>query len=68
MAPAILPFLHQQDWNGKIVVPFQTHGGWLGNVLADIAAVCRGVKVTCDRQVKFGSTSGDPMETPETEV
>ena len=68
MAPAVLTFLHQQDWNGKIVVPFQTHGGWPGHVLADIAAACHGAKVTCNMQVKFDSNGGDHMETPEAEV
>lgn len=68
MAPAVLTFLHQQDWNGKIVVPFQTHGGWPGHVLADIAAACHGAKVTCNMQVKFDSNGGDRMETPEAEV
>lgn len=68
MAPAVLTFLHQQDWNGKIVVPFQTHGGWPGHVLADIAAACHGAKVTCNMQVKFDSNGGDHMETSEAEV
>lgn len=68
MAPAVLTFLHQQDWSGKIVVPFQTHGGWPGHVLADIAAACRGAKVICDMQVKFDSNGGNHLGTPETEV
>ena len=68
MVPAVLTFLHHQDWNGKIVVPFQTHGGWPGHVLADIAAACRGAKVTCDMQVKFDSNGGNHLETSETEV
>lgn len=68
MAPAVFTFLHQQDWNRKIVVPFQTHGGWPGHVLADIAAASRSAKVTCDMQVKFDSNGGDHMETPEAEV
>ncbi|HIQ77288.1 MAG TPA: NAD(P)H-dependent oxidoreductase [Candidatus Faecousia excrementipullorum] len=68
MAPAVLTFLHQQDWHGKTVVPFQTHGGWPGHVMQDIAAACRGAKVTCDIQVKFDSNGGDRLETPETEL
>lgn len=29
MAPAVLSFLKIHDWNGKMVIPFQTHGdGW----------------------------------------
>lgn len=26
MAPAVLSFLKIHDWNGKMVIPFQTHG------------------------------------------
>lgn len=68
MAPAVLTFLHQQDWDGKIVVPFQTHGGWPGHVLEDIAAACCGSEVPCEMQVKFDSTGGDHLETPEAQV
>ena len=68
MAPAVLTFLHQQDWHGKTVVPFQTHGGWPGHVLEDIASACPDAKVTCDMQVKFDSNGGDHLETPEPEV
>lgn len=52
----------------KIVVPFQPHGGWPGHVLEDIAAACRGSEVTCEMQVKFDSTGGDHLETPEAQV
>lgn len=68
MAPAVLTFLHQQDWHGKTVVPFQIHGGWPGHVLEDIASACPDAKVTCDMQVKFDSNGGDHLETPEPEV
>lgn len=68
MAPAVLTVLHRQDWNGKIVVPFQTHGGWPGHVLADIAAACHGAKVACKMQVKFDSNGGDHLETPEAQI
>ena len=68
MAPAVLTFLHQRDWNGKIVVPFQTHGGWPGHVLKDMTAACRGAEVACELQVKFDSNGGNRLETPETEV
>lgn len=68
MAPAVRTFLRQQEWSGKIIVPFQTHGGWPGHVLEDIASVCRGAEVTCDMQVKFDSNGGDHLETPETQI
>lgn len=68
MAPAVLTFLHQQEWNGKTVVPFQTHGGWPGHTLKDIAAVCGGAEIACKMQVKFDSDGGDRLETQETEI
>lgn len=52
----------------KIVVPFQTHGGWPDHVLEDITVACRGAEVACDMQVKFDSNSGNHLETPEAEV
>jgi len=36
MAPAVLSFLKSCDWNGKTVIPFQTHGGWPGHVMKDM--------------------------------
>lgn len=54
--------------SGQNRIGNQTHSGWPGRVPADIAAACRGAKVTCDRPVKFDSTGSAPMETPEAEV
>lgn len=68
MVPAVLTFLHQQDWNGKTAVPFQTHGGWLGHALKDIVAACAGAEPVCGMQVKFNSNGGDRLEIPESEV
>ena len=68
MAPAVLTFLHQQDWNGKIVVPFQTHAGWPGHVLKDVAGACVGAEIVCGMQVKFDANGGDHLDTKETEI
>ena len=68
MAPAVLTFLHQQDWNGKIVVPFQTHAGWPGHVLKNVAGACVGAEIVCGMQVKFDSNGGDHLDTKETEI
>lgn len=45
MAPAVLTFLHQCNFNGKIVIPFATHGGWPGHVLEDIEKACKGAEI-----------------------
>ena len=44
MAPPMLTFLHSQDRTGKTVIPFMTHGGWPGHVIADIKTICAGAK------------------------
>ena len=68
MAPAVLTFLHGQDFTGKKVVPFMTNGGWPGHVIKDMKAACKGAEVTCEMQVQFDSTGGDRLETSEKQI
>jgi flavodoxin len=68
MAPAVLTFLSSQDWNGKTVIPFQTHGGWPGRTLKDIKAVCRGARFVHEKDIQFDSTGGSEMITPAWEI
>ena len=68
MAPAVLTFLHGQDFTGKTVVPFMTNGGWPGHVIKDMKAACKGAEVTCEMQVQFDSTGGDRLETSEKQI
>lgn len=68
MAPAVLTFLKAGDWAGKTVIPFQTHGGWPGHVFRDMKDACRGAAFTHEMQVKFDSSGGDHLETPEGEI
>lgn len=68
MAPAVLTFLHGQDLTRKTVVPFMTNGGWPGHVINDMKEACPGAKFACDMQVKFDSTGGAHLETPESEI
>ncbi len=68
MAPAVRTFLTGQEWVGKMVIPFTTHGGWPGHAIKDIKAACRGAEVVCERDVRFDSRGGDHMETAEKAV
>ena len=68
MAPAVASFLAANDWQGKMVIPFMTNGGWPGHVIDDIKKACRGAVFAPAMQVKFDSTGGSHMETPEAEV
>ena len=68
MAPAMKTFLHNNDFTGKIVVPFMTNGGWPGHVIDDIKKACRGAEFACEMQVRFDSNGGDRLETPESKI
>jgi flavodoxin len=68
MAPAVLTFLNSQDWSGKTVVPFQTHGGWLGHTLKDMKKKCKGAKFANEKAIQFDSTGGSEMITTEKEL
>lgn len=68
MAPAVLTFLHSQDWTGKTVVPFMTNGGWPGHVIKDMKAACPGAETACELQVQFDSNGGDHLETAESKI
>lgn len=68
MAPAVLTFLSGQDWQGKKVVPFMTHGGWPGHVLTDMKAACKGAELVCGEQIQFDDEGGSRMVTPEQEL
>jgi flavodoxin len=68
MAPAVLTFLTGQDWSGKTVVPFQTHGGWPGHALDDMKGACVGARFAHEKDVQFDSTGGSQMITSEEEL
>ena len=68
MAPAVLTFLSSQHWTGKTVIPFMTNGGWPGHVIKDMSRLCKGAQVLHSLEVRFDSSGGDHMETPEKAV
>lgn len=68
MAPPMLTFLHSQDWTGKTVIPFMTHGGWPGHVIADIKTICAGAKFAPDMEIQFDSQGGADMLTDQAEI
>lgn len=68
IAPAVLTFLKAHNWEGKTVIPFQTHGGWPGHVLKDIKKVCIGAEFIHEKAVQFDSNGGAELKTPEKEI
>lgn len=68
MAPAVLTFLKAHAWQGKTVIPFQTHGGWPGHVIKDMKKICQGADFTQEMAVQFDSTGGAELVTAEDEI
>lgn len=68
MAPAVRTFLHGQNWAGRRMIPFATHGGWPGHVIPDMEEGCPGADISCQMEVRFDSDGGDRMETPEADI
>ena len=68
IAPAVLTFLNSYDWQGKTIIPFQTHGGWPGHVMKDIKIACKGAVLKYEMEIQFDSTGGSEMVTPEKNI
>lgn len=61
MAPAVASYCQEHDWKGRSLVLVQTHGGWPGHTLEDLADVCKGAAVIGELQVQFDSEGGDHL-------
>lgn len=68
MAPAVLTFLHDNNLNGKTVIPFMTNGGWPGHVIKDMKKLCKGADFAFEKEITFDSQGGSNMQTPQSEV
>lgn len=67
-APAVSTFLQMFAWNGRTVVPFQTHGGWKGHVMADFKKACGGAALRNKFDIQFDSTGGNTQITSQIDV
>lgn len=68
MAPAVLTFLKERDWNGKNVILFQTHGGWPGHTIKDMKKACKGGVFAFEKDIQFDSDGGAELVTEQTEI
>ena len=68
MAPAVLTFLHTENFADKTVIPFMTNAGWPGNVIKDMKTACKGADIKCEMQIQFDSTGGSKLETPMVDI
>ena len=67
-APAVRTFLHSQNWTGKVIIPFMTHGGWPGHVIDEIKESCTGAKFLHSMEIQFDSQGGSQMHTSQEEI
>lgn len=68
MAPAVLSFIAGNDFNGKSVALFSTHGGWPGHTIKDMEKECKGANVYSSMTVQFDSTGGSSLVTNENKI
>lgn len=68
MAPAVLTFLNSCHWQGKTIIPFQTHGGWPGHVINDMRNICKGAVFCHEIGVQFDYTGGSELVTLEKNI
>ena len=67
-APPVMTFLTSNNFKGKKIIPFMTHGGWPGHVIKDIKENCKGAEFLSETEVQFDSQGGAKMITPQTEI
>ena len=68
MASPVLSFLTQVRWEGKTLVPFQTHAGWPGHCLEDMERACPGARVLYPKAIRFSPQQFGKLETPQREL
>lgn len=60
MSSPIRSFLKNNDFTGKIIIPFATNGGWIGTTFEDIKKCAPGATVKNEMNIKF---DGNKLET-----
>ena len=68
MASPVLSFLSMVSWEGKTVIPFQTHAGWPGHGLDDIKRSCEGANIRLPKAIHFSPKQFGKMETSQQEL
>lgn len=68
MASAVLSFLKENDLTGKTLIPYQTHAGWPGHCLKDMAKEAGAATVKNQKDIKFSTTVPGELVTKESEL
>ena len=65
IAPVIRTFLKENDLTGKIIKPFATNAGWLGQTFKEIERLCPNSKVEDEMNIVFESYSDNLVTSPD---
>ena len=68
MAPVMKSFLLSQNFQGKKVILFSTHGGWPGSAIKHMKGTVSGATILGTMEVQFDSNGGDQQVTPQKDV
>ena len=68
MAPAVATFFSEHSWEGKIVVPFATSGGWPGSVISDMEDAAEGASFGPALDARFGSSGGARLTRSQSDI
>lgn len=68
MAPAMRTFVTENDFTGKKMIFFSTHGGWPGSVIKHLKSLTQAETILGTKEIQFDSTGGDQQVTPQEEV
>jgi len=65
IAPVIRTFLKENNLSGKIIKPFATNAGWLGQTFKEIERLCPDSKVEKGMNIVFESYSDNLVTSPD---
>lgn len=65
IAPVIRTFLKENDLTGKIIKPFATNAGWLGQTFKEIERLCPNSNVEDEMNIVFESYSDNLVTSPD---
>ena len=65
IAPVIRTFLKENDLSGKIIKPYATNAGWLGQTFNEIKRLCPNSKVENEMNIVFESYTSNLITSPD---
>lgn len=68
MAPVVHTFLDENDFTGKIVIPFMTNAGWSGTVIGDMKKAAKEAVIISEKEILFDAQENGQMKISESDL